>query len=317
MYTRENYNKVKDIIDKRRSSARALADSRAERLRNLSSEIREIDDELRGTGLQIFKTACEGGDVTPIKEKNQSLIAKRREIIKSLGYPEDYSDVKYTCEKCSDSGYIDTKMCSCFRELLLTENIKSSGIGRLIEHQSFENFDLSVYSYDRDVYENMQANVNIAKAYADGFGVDFCGVNLLFMGGTGSGKTHLSTAIAKTVISRGYCVLYDSAQNIISSFEDDKFRSGYGAYEPTAAKYLECDLLIIDDLGAEFSNQFTVSCLYNLINTRGNRGLSTVISTNLNSDGLKGTYDDRIFSRIMGDYTVVFFGGKDYRINDS
>lgn len=315
MYTRENYNKVKAIIDERRSSARSLADERAEKLRSLSPEIRKIDAELRGTGVQIFKTACEGGDIAPIKEKNQKLIAKRRGIVKSLGYPEDYSDIAYTCKKCSDSGYIDTKMCSCFRELLMTENIKSSGIGRLIEHQSFENFDLSVYSYDKDVYENMQANVNIAKAYAEGFGVEFRGVNLLFMGGTGAGKTHLSTSIAKTVIARGYCVLYDSAQNIISAFEDDKFRSGYGPYEPTAGKYLDCDLLIIDDLGAEFSNQFTVSCLYNLINTRGNRGLSTVISTNLNSDGLKATYDDRIFSRIIGDYTVLFFGGKDYRIN--
>ena len=313
MYARENYNKVKAIIDERRNAARSLSDFRSEELRRRSDEIREIDDELRGTGPLIFKTAVEGGDIEPIKVRNQQLVAKRRDIIKKLGYPEDYSDVKYTCTKCSDSGYIDTEMCSCFRELLLTENIKSSGIGRLIEHQSFDNFDLSVYDFSDEVYADMGETLKIAKAYAHGFGTEYRGVNLLFMGGTGSGKTHISTAIAKTVIEKGYYVLYDSAQNIISAFEADKFRSGYGQNEPTATKYLDCDLLIIDDLGAEFVNQFTVSCIYNLLNTRSNRGLATIISTNLNMDGLKMTYDDRIFSRIYGrDYVVRLFGGKDY-----
>jgi DNA replication protein DnaC len=317
MYARENYNKVKAIIDERRTSARSLSDSRSEELRRRSPEIREIDEELRGTGPLIFKTALEGGDIAAVKARNQELVAKRRGIVKKLGYPEDYSDVKYTCPKCSDSGYIDTDMCSCFRELLLTENIKSSGIGRLIDKQSFDNFDLSVYSFSDDVYADMGETLRIAKAYADGFGSEYRGVNLLFMGGTGSGKTHISTAIAKTVIEKGYYVLYDSAQNIISAFESDKFRSGYGQSEQTANKYLDCDLLIIDDLGAEFVNQFTVSCLYNLLNTRSNRGLSTVISTNLNMDGLKMTYDDRIFSRVYGrDYVVRLFGGKDYRINN-
>jgi DNA replication protein DnaC len=117
------------------------------------------------------------------------------------------------------------------------------------------------------------------------------------------------------VISKGYDVLYESAQNIISAFEADKFRSGYGPYEPTAEKYLTCDLLILDDLGTEFVNQFTVSCLYNLFNTRRNRGLSTIVSTNLSAEELSERYDDRIYSRIVGsDYTVLFFGGDDYRL---
>ena len=110
-------------------------------------------------------------------------------------------------------------------------------------------------------------------------------------------------------------MLYDSAQNIISDFEADKFKSGYSAqYEPKAEKYLECDLLIIDDLGAEFTNQFTVSCLYNLINTRKNRGLSTIISTNLSAEELTAKYEGRISSRIIGEYTVLPFLGRDHRI---
>ena len=187
-------------------------------------------------------------------------------------------------------------------------------MGRLIEEQSFDNFDLSVYAYDPSVSAKMQNVLKSAKEFACDFGKKR-GKNLLLMGTTGTGKTHISTSIAKVLIEGGYYVLYDSAQNIVSSFENDKFRSGYGQYEPEADKYLECDLLIIDDLGTEFINQFTISCLYNLFTTRRNRGLSTIISTNLAPAELATKYEGRIYSRIVGmDYNVLFFEGKDYRL---
>ena len=205
-------------------------------------------------------------------------------------------------------------MCKCFREMLITENIKSSGMGGLIEKQSFENFDLDFYKDNADDYARMKNNLADAKKFAEEFGKGT--KTLMFMGSTGTGKTHLSTAIAKTVIEKGYEVLYDSAQNIVSAFEADRFKSGYGPFEPKADKYLECDLLILDDLGTEFVNQFTVSCLYNLINTRQNKGLSTLISTNLDYDELTSKYQDRIFSRLVGsDSKVLIFVGKDKRLN--
>ncbi len=319
MYSYENYEKVRDAIEKRRAEARRVSEARSLEMRMLSKDIKEIDDELRGTGLLIFKTACEGGDITPIKERNQQLVAMRRKLIVELGYPEDYTDVKYFCPKCSDTGFTtDTKMCTCFKSLLVVENIKSSGMGKLIEQQSFETFNLEAYAFDKRIYERMCCNVQIAREYADNFGKAGEGEkNLLFIGKTGTGKTHLSTAIAKVVIERGYDVLYDSVQNIVSAFEKDKFKSGYGAgYEPLGDKYLECDLLIMDDLGTEFSSQFTVSCLYNLFNTRRNRGLCTIISTNLSSEELVTRYDDRIYSRIVGEgYKILFFEGKDHRLS--
>ena len=124
MYSYENYEKVRDLIEKRREEARRISEARSIELRMRSKDIKDIDDELRGTGLLIFKTACEGGDITPIKERNQLLVATRRKLIAELGYPEDYTDVKYTCEKCSDTGFTtDMRMCSCFKTLLVKENI--------------------------------------------------------------------------------------------------------------------------------------------------------------------------------------------------
>ena len=314
MYTRENFNKVKTIIEARRQNAILEAEAKNVEVASLSEEIRLIDKELRGVGPLLFKTACDGGDITPIRERNQQLCKKRGEALKKLGFSEDYTEVKYTCPECSDTGFAGTRFCKCFRDLLITENIKSSGMGNLIEKQSFDNFDIERYAYDEKIYPIMKGNVREARTFADGFKVGQ-GRTLLFLGTTGTGKTHLSTAIAKTVIERGFEVLYDSAQNIVSAFEQDRFRSGYGVYEPKADKYLECDLLILDDLGTEFVNQFTVSCLYNLLNTRQNKGLSTLISTNLSPTELTNKYDDRIFSRLFGvDSTVLRFVGKDQRI---
>lgn len=314
MYARENYSKVKQIIDSRRNRAISDADAKNLEVAALSEDIRIIDKELRGTGLLLFKTACAGGDITPIRERNQMLCEQRCLALKKLGLPEDYTDVKYICKECSDTGFIGEKMCSCFREILVTENIKSSGIGRLIEKQSFENFDLERYRYDAEIYQRIKNNFEDAKKFAESF--PRVPSTLLFIGKTGTGKTHLTTAIAKTLIERGFEVLYDSSQNIVSAFESDKFKSGYGPYEPKGDKYLECELLIVDDLGTEFVNQFTLSCLYNLINTRQNKGLATIISTNLSASELREKYEDRIYSRIMGcDSKILLFLGKDFRIS--
>ena len=313
MYANENYRKVKEKIEELRNRAISSAAMRDEEVRAASDVIRVIDEELSKTGPELFRAACGGLDIAPIKEKNQRLQKKRREELVKLGYPEDYTEPKFTCPRCSDTGSVDMKLCSCFKKMLITENIKSSGIGSLIERQSFDNFDIERYRADSELYEHMKINVAKAKKFAESFGKPYG--NLLLMGKTGVGKTHISTSIAKVVIESGYNVIYDSSQNIVSDFEADRFKSGYGPYEPKADKYLECDLLIIDDLGTEFVNQFTISCLYNLINTRQNRALPTVVSTNLSTEELITKYEGRISSRLLGaGVTVLMFDGDDYRI---
>ena len=310
------YEQARAEIERRRSSARAEADARSEILRSESEEIAKIDAELSGTGMLIFKTACSGGDITPIKERNRALQEKRRELIVGLGYPADYADVHYTCTECSDTGFTSggTKTCRCLKELIIKGRIAASAMGRLIERQSFENFDLNKYSYDQKTYERMKAILAMAKSYVRDFAKKQ--ENLLLIGPTGTGKTHISTAIAGALIHEGYDVIYDSTQNIISDFEADRFRSNYGREESKSEKYLDCRLLIIDDLGTEFTNGFTVSTLYNLLNTRQNKGLATIISTNLSPDELARKYEDRIYSRIIGSGCKVLpFEGRDARVS--
>ena len=313
MYSYETYAKVKEEITNRRQNAIAEADKRAERLRFESEEIRAIDEELSATGVALFRAACKGLDIAPIKERNLALQARKKEIIKSLGYPENYTEVNYVCKNCSDTGYTESgATCPCFKEALVRSTIAASGMGLLLDKQSFDNFDLSRFE-DRQK-EIMTRTLSIAKEYAQGFAKNRG--NLLLIGKTGTGKTHVSSAIAREVIEKGFDVIYDSAQNIINDFENDRFKSDYGHKDYHSERYLECDLLIIDDLGTEFSTPFTLSCIYNLLNTRQNRCLSTIISTNLSAEELARKYEDRIYSRIVGSGSrILAFEGKDRRIH--
>ena len=149
------------------------------------------------------------------------------------------------------------------------------------------------------------------KSYAEDFTAN-SGRNLALFGETGLGKTHLSSALACRIIERGFDVVYSTAVGMVTDFENKRFGYG-GADHVDVDKYLNCELLVIDDLGSELINQFTVSCLYNVINTRINKQLSTVISTNLSRNDFRQKYWDRITSRIFGEYNIMLFTGTDVR----
>ena len=193
----------------------------------------------------------------------------------------------------------------------------SSGLGALMQKQTFQNFSCEYYRSSLDAYRVMEDNYHYLCRYAEGFVLEAgkkIPESLLFLGGTGLGKTHLSTSIARRVIERGYDVFYNSAVGMISDFEFRRFGSSLVQSEgDRTERYTECDLLIIDDLGTEVINQFTLSCLYHVINTRLNLQKPTVISTNLSSAELRKSYNDRITSRLMGEFVLVPFYGTDIR----
>lgn len=315
-YSAENYRAVKEILEKRRRSAIAESERRRAELHAQCPEAAEIDRALRRTGMSLFRAACEGGKDSPaflrVVEENRSLQETRAELLRTLSLPADYTEVHYTCQKCGDTGYVDIHMCDCMRRELTLAGFRSSGLGTLLDRQSFENFSLDFYRADPKNLRLMERTLQIAKKYADDFSLS--SGNLIFFGRTGLGKTHISTAIARRVIERGFDVKYDSAQNIFADFEYDRFKSGYREDTPPRAdKYFEADLLIIDDLGTEAATQFTLACLYNIINTRLNAGRPTIINTNLGEEELSERYNDRIYSRLMGEYQPLVFVGEDIR----
>ena len=312
-YNRDDLIRIKAEYREKYQRARRNADMRADEVYLRIPRIKEIDVALSRTALEIMSAVTNGKEsaeeaLARVRARNEVLMEERGALLKSAGYPEDYTDVHYDCERCGDTGYIDGKMCDCMKRELVMAGYQSSGLGRLIATQSFENFSLDYYKTGGANYKNMELYFTSLRSFAQGFTADTY-KNFLLVGGTGLGKTHLSTSVAKAVIERGFDVLYVSAIDMFADFEQKQFGNG----EDNTRRYFDCDLLIIDDLGTELTNQFTVSCLYNVINSRINSARSTFINTNLSKKEIETKYAERITIRLFGEYYPLVFTGFDIR----
>ncbi len=271
-------------------------------------DIAEIDKELSAVSSRIIGAMrsknCEE-EINRIKERNLALQEERRQKLISHGVPEDYDTPVFECPVCEDTGYDGKTFCSCVIKMCAVDAYLSSGLGKALLDQTFESFSLKYYGgKSRD---DMSDVLDTCLDYANNFGT---GANLLLTGGTGLGKTHLSSAIAQKVIDKGYTVIYESAQTVFDAFESVRFGRG----NDDTSKYLTCDLLIIDDLGTEFSTQYTAAVLYQLLNQRLVNGKSVVLSTNLGGKELLKRYGERIYSRLLGSFDTCVFSGNDVRL---
>ncbi len=303
-YRDKHYNKIKE------------AEARAAELAYIYPEIGEIDRKIAEAGPRIFRAGMAGENVekkvSEIRREVEMLRKKREDMLSSLGYGAGYTDPKWDCNICEDTGYTDEGMCRCFRSQIAKIAIDSCGVGTLGEKCSFENFSLSYHEDDKEAMHSMEHNFSYIKDYGKAF-KGKGGESLLLIGGTGLGKTHLCAALAVTAAKKGCDVIYTTAQNMFSIFEDEHFRS-YGRDREGTERFLSCELLIVDDLGTEMNTQFTVSCLYNIINSRMIADLPTVINTNLAPRELSSRYTDRVTSRLFGEFTPLVFKGGDVRM---
>ena len=309
---------------------RARSD-RAERLRaqvyDRQPRLEVLDRELQGTMSQLVAAALRKGEdpaaaIREIREKNLDLQRERAVLLGALGLPEDALEAKPACPHCGDTGWRGAQMCSCLQALCAQEQIRE--LSKLLDlgEQSFDTFQLDYYS-DRvwpdkgtSPRENMEINQYTCYNYAMKFG-RISMRNLFLTGAPGLGKTFLSACIARTVSEKGFSVVYDTAGNIFAQFEARKFQrdgeDGREARDETR-RYLNCDLLILDDLGSELTTQFTQSVLYELVNTRLVAGRHTVISSNLSMSEVARRYAPQIASRLEGEYEILQFFGDDIRL---
>ena len=317
-YNKQNFKRIREEYANKHLIAEQAAEQRRKELHDKLPRVAEIDRLLARTGLNIM-----GAGLLPEKQRieqierlhreNETLNAERAKLLAAAGYAADYSDVRYECPWCGDSGYVGIKMCECMRNAIIMAGFESSGISRLLEKQTFDSFSLDYYKNDPKIFANMERVFSIMKLYAEEFSPE-TSPGLALFGGTGLGKTHLSSAVAREVLKKGYDVLYVTALDMVADFEIEQFGTRSITKGERTDKYFECDLLIIDDLGTEVANQFTVSVIYNLLNTRINRKTPTIISTNLTQKDLLSKYNDRITSRIFGEFRPLLFLGEDVRM---
>ncbi|MDR2654492.1 MAG: ATP-binding protein [Oscillospiraceae bacterium] len=314
-YSKDVYEAVFAELAESRQKALYTAEKRREELFSSVPALRKIIERQDVLGLGFSRKLLANPEksdelVQAFREDAEALIKEKNQLFKNIGVSPGYLEPPYSCKMCGDSGYIDGKRCSCLEKRLSAAACRKLNALSNLNLSNFYNFDLNLYP-DRPSKnggivprEKMTAIYNYCVKYAEGFSVS--SKNLLMIGATGLGKTHLSLAIAKTAIDKGFGVIYGSVSDLIGKVEREKF-SGSSDYS-TMDSLLGCDLLILDDLGTEFQSQFTSSVVYNIINSRAIRRLPTIINTNLNFDELEKTYTPRIVSRLSVYGKLVFIG---------
>lgn len=288
--------------------------------------IREINSEIASLSLNTAKKLLMSEDMADknsldcFKEKLHALSEEKMNLLKQNGFPSDYMDMHYKCADCQDSGYIDNKKCHCFKRAEIEILYRQSNLQGILDIENFDTFDLECFDdtvneavSSKSPRENMRNVLAICHNFTDNFGKEDSKYhNLFFVGETGVGKTFLTNCIAKELLEKSISVIYLSANSFFDVLGDAQFGRSMDAKNKTAL-ILDCDLLIIDDLGTELSNAFTNSELFNIINDRLLHKKSTIISTNLNFSELMNKYSERITSRLKYDYTFIKVFGDDLR----
>ena len=290
---------------------------RQEKIYSRIPEIERIDTRLRTQMAELVGLTLRGGAelnaaIKALEDESLALQAKKAELLVERGYEMDYLDDIFSCKTCRDTGYFGGKMCSCLKAMYNAEVTRELGTLLKNSDECFEKFDLSLYG---DARESMEIVYNTCREYANSFSDR--SMNLMFQGGTGLGKTFLSACIARVVAGNGHSVCYDTASSALEAFETKKFSRDAQTAENAAVKVermLDCELMILDDLGTEMPTPMSVSALYTLINTRLVNGRKTVISTNLTDAELSKRYNPQICSRLEGEFTKLPFFGSDIRL---
>ena len=286
--------------------------------------VEEIDDEIAVAAIRVAGKIADGKHTVEelsneLMETLKKLKTEKGEIYKKNNIPLDYTDEKFRCEACKDTGYVKNERCKCFYEYLAKSVYELSNIPMSAKNETFDKFDFKYYSKSIDPrigishYDNAKSVYERCKAFCDNF--EKTDENLYIYGNAGVGKTFLTNCIAQELISKGHNVLYQTAYKTFSFLDDYKF----GKIDRESNQFLfdliyDCDLLIIDDLGTEFITQYTQAAFFDILNTRIAENKKTIISTNLSIDELSNMYSQRTSSRIAGSFTLLHIFGDDIRI---
>lgn len=321
-FSDSQYDELMNIYYKNQIENRALENDRKKEIYDNIPRIQEIDNLIASSSINAVRSRLKQGTnaMEDVQQQNGKLIAEKQQLLETNGYPADYLQPIYTCPLCKDTGRVGNAYCSCFKQAAISLLYRQSTLDRILQTENFDHFDLSYYARENDgkhpftPYENMNNILNKTRSFIETF--DKEGGNLLFYGETGLGKTYLSNCIAKSLLDTQHTVLYQTAIHLFEDVCGDVImKKNQNADSQETYRYLySCDLLIIDDLGTEFTNSFVSSELYDILNTRMREGKSTVISTNLNLQELTERYSDRITTRIFAEYKVFHFYGSNIRL---
>ncbi len=324
-YSSSVYKSAADKLFQRRLKAEKDADRRRAEIYERLPRAKELEKQISSSAVLAARAVLGGKDVKAemenLRDKNLALQNELKSLLIENGYPEDVFEPDYRCKKCGDTGYYEndgrTLVCSCLKQALVSCACEELNRTAPLSLSTFDSFVLDYYdkrvdpSFGISPYNQISKILNYCKAYAENFNKN--SESIFMKGATGLGKTHLSLAIANEVIKKGYGVIYVSAPSLMQQLEKQFFSKTIES-DSISDMLLECDLLIIDDLGTEFHGQFSVSQMYNIFNSRMLSNKPLIINTNLTMHELEKIYTERFVSRISGNAQKLDFIGKDIRV---
>ena len=315
------YYAIMREYEKRQLKNHDIQSSRYEEVYQKLPEFKALDESISILSVQYGKKLLNGDAraLASLKEELEILRSSKKNLLISAGFPENYLEPIYDCPDCKDTGYIGNQKCHCFKRAVIGLLYEQSNIKEFPTEASFDNFSLDFYSpsiYDKTTGRSartiMEDTLKICHRFIDTFGKEF--QNLFFYGSVGVGKTFLSTCIAREIMDREFSVLYFSAPQLFSALSQPKFDKNDVDAKNMSEHIFNCDLLIIDDLGSEYTNAFIAAQFFTCINERLIHRKSTIISTNLSLESIADLYTERSFSRITSSYALLKIIGDDIRI---
>lgn len=323
--SRSQYDTIMKEYDEKRRNNQYILEKRYEEICHTIPHFKELDEEIAKNSIAHGKALLTGADpsiLENLKQLNLECSMKKIEALVEYGYPMDYLNPIYDCPLCKDSGYIESQKCPCLVQTIIRHLYAQSGITNRLANENFSTFSYDYYSNKQEgdrpsPLENMKSIVKVCKDVIQNF--PNRQDNFLFQGNTGVGKTFLSNCIAKELLDRGFSVIYLTSFQFFDILEKHRFKKKQEDTENAPhldiefQYLLECDLLILDDLGTEMNNSFISSQLFLCLNERLLKKKSTIISTNLSLDQLTHSYSERVVSRFVEQYHICNIYGDDIR----
>ncbi|WP_315369171.1 ATP-binding protein [Oribacterium sinus] len=308
---------IQRILSERQLEAhRRYLEKREEIFRKLP-ELEELEEKVRAFSLSVAGEMQQGNreGLLRLKEEIGKLHKEKKALLEGAGYKiQDLEEEEHFCPLCQDTGYVDGKKCQCFLKLQGELLYRQSRMGAVLERENFSKFQLERFDNIEKLGQcgnkTLREYIKEIRDYLTNYCEEYPKNNrsILFTGSTGTGKTYFLHSIAKALLDRGVSVLYFTATGLFEYFSK-RMRE-----EDTEDYIEEVDVILIDDLGTEFSNSFTTSRFFALLNQRILDRKTMLISTNLNFKELRETYSDRVVSRFMSDYEIIPLYGKDQRL---
>lgn len=313
MYPTEVLKRARDEYNKRKEQFTAKNQNSITSIFQTLPQVKTLSEEISRTSAMLAINIINGTEVTKnvekIKDYNISKNSELKALLVNKGFSPDALSPKYYCPLCCDRGIYNGKTCKCITDIQKEIMYERLGSGENLDSYSFDDIRLSYYEEQK---AHMEKSISKCVEFAESFSKD--SKSMIFSGGVGLGKTHISKAIGKIVIDKGFDVFYIPFTTLSTRLESAKFGRSEGNYQQYLDPVIDCDLLILDDLGAEFSTTFTTALLYEIINTRLLKKLPTIINTNLDYNALGDRYGERILSRLANCFSFILFMGKDIRM---